>query len=318
MQTMKDGSSKPLYDNQVINIGNSTPALASVHLPLSGAEGIWRPPRSCRSFVGRAPRCTIIFASRCSREAILPPKRSRSDKPPPSMAVSAAFWRRRGGWGMPARSRSSAGINSTRSTKHYAWTPQNLSGVAYLRWDAKNLYVAVDVLDDIHHPGRRRRFGDRRRQPDPGLRSDEPLAGSRQQSRCAYYVSSQKPAGGSGQYTLWRPRLHAGGRPSGHLARDSSVYELIVKPDRRPMRLSAPHPVERVGHLAGVRREIRLLDPIERQRRPRPRRPNELGRRPLDSLASRQLRNHYACGAINPKGVSSQSPGLTAVAEYPG
>ncbi len=36
--------------------------------------------------------------------------------------------------------------------KNYAWTPQNLSGVAYLRWDEKNLYVAVEVLDDVHHP----------------------------------------------------------------------------------------------------------------------------------------------------------------------
>ena len=39
MQTMKDGSSKPLFDNQVINIGNNTRRLASFHLPLSGAEG---------------------------------------------------------------------------------------------------------------------------------------------------------------------------------------------------------------------------------------------------------------------------------------
>ena len=46
----------------------------------------------------------------------------------------------------------------------------------------------------------------------------------------AYYVSSQQPAGGSGRHTLWRPSLHSGGRPAGHLARDSSVYELVVKP----------------------------------------------------------------------------------------
>ncbi len=45
----------------------------------------------------------------------------------------------------------------------------------------------------------------------------------------AYYVSSQKPAGGSGSHTLWRPRQHAGGRPPGHLARDSSVLEIAVK-----------------------------------------------------------------------------------------
>ena len=39
VQTMRDGSSKPLFDNQVINIGDSNARLASVHVPLSGPQG---------------------------------------------------------------------------------------------------------------------------------------------------------------------------------------------------------------------------------------------------------------------------------------
>ena len=81
--------------------------------------------------------------------------------------------------------------------KNYAWTPQNLSGVAYLSWDAKNLYVAVDVLDDVHHPagdGETVITGDSVILAfDPTNRSPDAAAKS-----CAYYVSSQKPAGGSG------------------------------------------------------------------------------------------------------------------------
>ena len=60
--------------------------------------------------------------------------------------------------------------------KDYTWTPQNLSGVAYLRWDAANLYVARRRARRRPFPSRRRRDGDRRRQRDPGLRSDQPLA----------------------------------------------------------------------------------------------------------------------------------------------
>ncbi len=123
------------------------------------------------------------------------------------------------------------GRNQLRALdKDYVWTPQNLSGVAYLRWDAKNLYVAVDVLDDIHHPA-----GDGMHSVIDGdsvILAFDPTNGSPEAAgkSFAYYVSSQKPAGGSGSHTLWRPSLHSGGRPAGHLARDSSVYELIVKP----------------------------------------------------------------------------------------
>jgi hypothetical protein len=112
--------------------------------------------------------------------------------------------------------------------KNYAWTPGNLSGVAYLNWDAKNLYVAVEALDDVHHPagdGETVVTGDSVILAfDPTNRSPDAAAKS-----FAYYVSSQKPAGGSGAHTLYRPSAHSGGREPGQLARDSSVYEIVVK-----------------------------------------------------------------------------------------
>jgi hypothetical protein len=101
--------------------------------------------------------------------------------------------------------------------------------VAYLRWDESNLYVAVDVFDDVHFAagdGDTVIDGDSLILAfDPTHRSPEAASRS-----TAYYVSSQKPAGGSGAHTLWRPGKHSGGRPAGHLARDSSLYEIAVKP----------------------------------------------------------------------------------------
>jgi len=45
-------------------------------------------------------------------------------------------------------------------------------------------------------------------------------------------VSSMKPAGGSGVYSLIRPEKLSAGLRSGHLARDSSVgYEIAIKRD---------------------------------------------------------------------------------------
>ena len=142
--------------------------------------------------------------------------------------------------------------------KDYKWTPQNLSGVAYLRWDERNLYVAVDVLDDVHFAAGDGdtvidgdsvilAFDPTHRSPDAASRSS------------AYYVSSQKPAGGSGTHTLWRPAKHSGGTPRG-----APGTRLLGLRDRRqararPVRLRAPHPLERAGILAGLRRQSSAL-----------------------------------------------------------
>jgi len=41
-------------------------------------------------------------------------------------------------------------------------------------------------------------------------------------------LSSAKPSGGSGLFTLFRPEARAGGKKSGHLAKDSSVYQISI------------------------------------------------------------------------------------------
>ncbi len=109
----------------------------------------------------------------------------------------------------------------------YVWTPTNLSGVAYLAWDEKALYLAVQVRDDRHvatTTGEQTLEGDSLRVAlHPGNRA----AGADAQA-FEWYVSDASPGGGSGHHTLYRPPAHSGGLSSGQLAKDSSVYEVVV------------------------------------------------------------------------------------------
>jgi len=112
----------------------------------------------------------------------------------------------------------------------YAWTPENLNGVGYLMWDEENLYVAVQVLDDTHHTAG---TGDRVTQGDGLILAFDPTNRSPEaaQKAFAYYVSSAVPGGGSGVHTIYRPEAYSGGLRTGHLFRDSSVYEMAISRD---------------------------------------------------------------------------------------
>lgn len=109
----------------------------------------------------------------------------------------------------------------------YEWTPKNLSGVAYFTWDEEALYLAAEVIDDIQaHP----HSGDRANESDSimlGLQPT-PLGKDTNQQAFAYYLSAASPGGGSGKYTLYRPENYSGGLASGHLAKDSSAYEIVI------------------------------------------------------------------------------------------
>jgi hypothetical protein len=114
----------------------------------------------------------------------------------------------------------------------YEWNPTNLNAVAYLRWDDANLYVAVQVLDDAHHPAG---SGEGVIEGDSVFLAFDPTNRSMDGAKkaFAYYVSSMKPAGGSGVYSLVRPEKLSAGLRSGHLARDSSVgYEIAIRQDK--------------------------------------------------------------------------------------
>ena len=123
------------------------------------------------------------------------------------------------------------GRNQLRAEdKGYQWTPRNLSAVAWFNWDAVNLYVGVEVIDDAHCAAA---TGDACVQGDSLEIAFHPL--NRQPGEdgraFVYYLSSANPGGGSGKHTVFRPAERCGGLRAGQLAKDSSQYEIAVRRD---------------------------------------------------------------------------------------
>ena len=220
-QYLKDGSSKPLYNNQVINMGSRNRYWQVFACRYKSPE-----PLESASFVPVAKgsgwalydnlRVTVFegtdFAAECYKV-----------KARPTIDGSLDDWR-------PVCPIPLIGKNQlTVVDKSYDWNPKNLNAVAYLRWDDTNLYVAVQVLDDVHHADGR---DEGVIEGDSVLLAFEPTNRSPEAAKkaFAYYVSSMKPGGGSGAFSLVRPRALSAGLRSGHLARDSSVgYEIAIK-----------------------------------------------------------------------------------------
>jgi hypothetical protein len=115
----------------------------------------------------------------------------------------------------------------TATGASYAWSAENLSAVAWLQWDAKNLYLAVSVRDDRHFAA----TGEKTARGDSVTLAIHPAGRAAGEDARAfeYHISSAAPDGGSGKHTLYRPKARSAGLASGQLARDSSVYALAVK-----------------------------------------------------------------------------------------
>lgn len=242
-QTMTDGSRRDLYDKQVLDIGDSTPYwqvftcrykapvdLATVgFVPVTQGSG-WAAYDNLR--------VTVFEGTDYAAEAWRVAK-------PPTIDGKLDDWDLK--CPVPLIGRNQLQVHDAG----YQWTPQNLNGVAYLAWDTKNLYLAVQVLDDQHRTAGE---GETVTDGDSLILAFDPSAGGTTGSReaAAYYVSSQSPTGGSGTVTLWRSRQHSGGRPSGHLARDSSVYEIVVKPGDGGCVYEMRLPLSELGGISGA------------------------------------------------------------------
>lgn len=156
------------------------------------------------------------------------PAEAHRAKTPPKIGASLDGWDR--ACPIPLIGRNQLTVQAPG----YAWTPDNLSAVGYLNWDDANLYVAVSVRDDVHAPATAADpNGDAILKGDSLVLAVDPTLrgpGARARAFC-YYLSSAAPGGGSGRQTLFRPAAHAGGRPAGHLFRDSSIYDMRITPD---------------------------------------------------------------------------------------
>lgn len=221
-QVMQDGSHHDLYDMQVMNMGDSTPYwqlfTCRYKAPADLALAAFVPvARGSGWAMYDNVRVTLFEGTDFAAEAYKVAK-------PPVIGGSLDGWDLR--CPIPLIGRNQLQVLDPG----FQWTPSKLNGVAYLNWDDKNLYVAVDVLDDAPHPAGE---GETVTQGDSVTLAFDPTAGSPDGARrgFALYASSQKPAGGSGTVTLWRSRQHSGGLPAGHMARDSSVCEIAIRPE---------------------------------------------------------------------------------------
>ena len=149
----------------------------------------------------------------------------------------------------------------TARTEDEPWTPDDLSAIGYLAWDDANLYAAIRVRDDVHHAaGSGKQIGSELLQGDSLILAVDPTRrGADALTRSfAYYVSSTVPGGGSGKHTLFRSAEHSGGRPAGHLFRDSSIYDLAVVPGEGRCVYELRIPFTELGIDAGLGTKIGL------------------------------------------------------------
>jgi hypothetical protein len=219
-QTMSDGSTRALFDVQVFKCGQNNSywqvytcrykapeGLAAASFgPLAIGKGTtYLDNVSVSTFEGSD------FAAECRKTSTAPVidgdlKDWSSDAPIPLIGRNQL----------------------TVSQNDYKWTPQNLNGVAYLRYDDANLYLALQVMDDRHTalPGEQAPKG------DGFILAVDPTGRGQNAAQKAFelYVSDAAPGAGGGKHTIFRPEEHSGGLRTGHLFRDSSVYELAVKP----------------------------------------------------------------------------------------
>jgi len=216
---LPDGKKKELYIPHVFQTPTSTPSwmLLSYRgtVPANATAVQFTPIANSGTMLVDNVRVTLFEGSNFAAEAgsVSTPPRIDGDlsdwkktHPIPLLAVNQLVTRKPG----------------------YAWTPENLSGVAYFQWDEQALYLAAEVIDDRESAPH---TGDRTPESDSLTVALQPVRlGPDSNDRAfAYHLSPASPGGGSGRHTLYRPASRSGGLSSGQLAKDSSVYEISIR-----------------------------------------------------------------------------------------
>lgn len=117
--------------------------------------------------------------------------------------------------------------NQIQKENGYKWSEDTFAGVGYLRWDDTALYFAVQVQDDKHVADQ---TGDDALKCDAIELALHPLNRIDGEDMRAFewFISAASPGGGSGKHTIYRNPKHNGGLASGQLAKDSSLYDIVV------------------------------------------------------------------------------------------
>ncbi|MGN1274886.1 MAG: hypothetical protein ACI4UF_09860, partial [Thermoguttaceae bacterium] len=132
----------------------------------------------------------------------------------------------------------------------YVWSPKNASAAAYFNYDENFLYLGVEVLDDRHIAEKTEAECANYDSVRVAIHPMNRLPGEESRAFC-FDLSSAAP-GGSGKHTLYRPAEYSGGLKSGSLAKDSSVYDFVVKRDGNRTVYELAMPWSDLGGPAGI------------------------------------------------------------------
>ncbi len=217
-QELADGTTKPLYDVHVFTCGPDNPywqmytcryrAPANLEqvrfVPLGNGDG-WAAFDNIRVTLFEG----TDFAAECHRATAAP----RIDGSLDDWAKACPI---------PLIGRNQL----TVLDEAYSWTSRNLNGIGHLMWDDENLYVGLQVRDDVHHAA----TGDETIDGDSIILAFDPTnrAPGAEARAFAYHVSSAPPGGGSGKHTILRPKDRSAGLRAGQLFKDSSVYDMAI------------------------------------------------------------------------------------------
>ncbi|MDO4568887.1 MAG: hypothetical protein Q4D38_00715 [Planctomycetia bacterium] len=143
------------------------------------------------------------------------------------------------------------GRDQVRAQKDsYIWSPKNCSAVAWINYDEENLYFAMEVLDDRHVATRREAECALNDSVRIAIHPMNRLPGEDARAFCLDLSST--PPGGSGKHTIYRPDQYSGGLKSGSLAKDSSVYDIVVKREGSRTTYEVAIPWSELGDLKGL------------------------------------------------------------------
>ena len=237
-----DGSKKQLFDVQVFSCGSNNPHwqmfTCRKQMPISTERVSFTPVANGKGWaMWDNIRVTLFEGTDYAAEA-------HRIKVPPEIDGNLDEWVKK--CPIPLIGNNQV----THKAEDYTWSPDNLSGVGYLMWDETNLYAAFRVQDDLNYT-----TGSDRLDAEEFIQGDSLILGIDPTHRgpdadtksFAYYISSATPGSGSGTHTIIRPSLYSGGRQSGHLFKDSSIYDIAVKTEHGICTYELQIPLREIG-----------------------------------------------------------------------
>ncbi len=246
-QNLTDGTQIKLYDVQVFSCGSNNPYwqmfTCRKQMPVDIKQVSFTPVANGKGWaLWDNIRVTVFEGTDCAAEAY-------KMKSAPKIDGNLDEWITK----CPIPLIGSNQI--TDKAENYNWTPDNLNGIGYLMWDEENLYVAFNIRDNMHNAtGSGSNSGRDFIEGDSLILAIDPTRrGIDAESRAfAYYLSSASPGSGSGRHTIFRPEQYSGSQTSGHLFKDSSIYDFAVTECKEQCTYELRIPLSEIGIIGDI------------------------------------------------------------------